>query len=210
MTSPFTRRARARRGDGEHLRQEILDATEKLLRDGDESAVSIRAIASVVGVSAPSIYLHFADKEALIRQVCQRQFEKLDAAVDALMGDEADPVEQLRRRGRAYVGFGVAYPEHYRIMLMGKDYLHRAEVAPAAMVGMRSFQALADNVQACMDAGAFAPGDPLRVATLLWTAVHGMTSLRITVPAFPTFVDADGLLDELLDVMARGLAPPAI
>ncbi|MGH9180150.1 MAG: TetR/AcrR family transcriptional regulator [Acidimicrobiales bacterium] len=167
----------------------------------------IRAIAEAVGVSAPSIYLHFADKDELIREVCQVQFRKLDAAVDSMMGDAVDPVEQLRRRGQAYVGFGVAHPEHYRIMLMGKDHLDEDEVAAGRMAGMGSFLALIANVQACMDTGAFAPADPAMVATLLWTAVHGMTSLRITVPTFPTLADADGLLDRLLDILARGLAP---
>ncbi len=58
-----------------------------------------------------------------------------------------------------------------------------------------------------MDAGQFAPDDPLKVATVLWAAVHGMTSLRITVPGFPTFEEADGILDRVLGALARGLAP---
>lgn len=176
------------------------------MRTGDESAVSIRAIADAVGVTAPALYMHFADKDELIREVCRVQFRKLDAAVDELLGDVQEPVERLRRRGQAYVGFGVAHPEHYRIMLMGKDCFDEADLEAGRMPGMASFQALVDNVQACMDAGAFAADDPFLVATVLWAGVHGLTSLRITVPAFPTFGDADGLVDRLLDTMARGLA----
>ncbi len=204
MTVP---RRRARRGSGDLLRQDILDATEALLvRSGDESAVSIRAIADAVGVTAPAIYLHFADKDELIRQVCQVQFGKLDAAVEELLGDVQDPLEQLRRRGQAYVNFGVAHPEHYRIMLMGKDCFDEVDLEAGRMPGMASFRALVDNVQACMDAGTFTADDPFLVATVLWAGVHGLTSLRITVPAFPTFADADGLVDRLLGTMARGLA----
>ena len=40
--------------------------SELLIETADESAVSIRAIADAVGVTAPSIYRHFADKDTLI------------------------------------------------------------------------------------------------------------------------------------------------
>ena len=73
------RRRRAPRGFGEQLRDEILDAaTELLLETGHAKAVSIRSVAQRVGVTPPSIYLHFTDKDALLDAVCARYFEKLD------------------------------------------------------------------------------------------------------------------------------------
>ena len=76
-------RARARRGDGERLRAEILAATERLLiQTGDQEAVSIRAIADAVGVTPPSIYLHFADKTELLFAVCEKHFEVLDRQLE--------------------------------------------------------------------------------------------------------------------------------
>ncbi len=51
-----------------------------LTETGSEDAVSIRAVAQRVGVSAPSIYLHFADKRALIDAVCEEVFEALPLA----------------------------------------------------------------------------------------------------------------------------------
>ncbi|MGH9279782.1 MAG: TetR/AcrR family transcriptional regulator, partial [Acidimicrobiales bacterium] len=165
---------------------------------------SIRAIADAVGVSPPSIYLHFADKDALIHAVCELQFRRLDAIVAETQGDADDPVERLCRRGQAYVRFGVEHPEHYRLMLMGKSHFDGSE---SSLPGAGSFMALVDNVQACMDAGAFAPDDPVAVATVLWAAVHGVTSLRIAVPGFPAFREADAVLDRMLGALARGLAP---
>ena len=73
-------RPRSRRGEGDALRDEILDAAERLIvRAGDADAVSIRAIADAVGVSPPAIYLHFPDKDALVSAVCERRFEEFDA-----------------------------------------------------------------------------------------------------------------------------------
>ena len=112
-------RPRARRGDGLRLRDEILEATERLmLASGDADAVSLRAVANAVGVTPPSIYLHFADKVDLIFAVCERNFARLDEAMEAAAAGASDPVDEVLRRGRAYVRFGLAHPEQYRILFM--------------------------------------------------------------------------------------------
>ena len=75
-------RRRASRGSGEQLRAEIVTATKDLLAAGaGVEEVSIRAVADAVGVTSPSIYLHFADKDALIEAVVADVFASLDAAM---------------------------------------------------------------------------------------------------------------------------------
>jgi len=168
--------------------------------------VSVRAIAEAVGVTPPSIYLHFEDKDALIYAVCEMEFAKLDAVLEEAVAGVDDPVEALRRRGRAYIQFGVDHPEHYRILLMGKEDFTKEDFETGRIPGIASFLALVADVQACMDAGAFAPRDPMLVACGLWSAVHGITSLRITMPGFPVVHTAEELTDHVLKVLALGLA----
>src|SRR5262249_57078023 len=106
--TPTATRTRARRGEGELLRAEILDAAERLLVEtGNEDSVSIRAISEAVGVTPPSIYLHFPDKEALLFAVCDRQFAIFQAALNAAARSSDDPGEALERRGEAARRFGV-------------------------------------------------------------------------------------------------------
>jgi AcrR family transcriptional regulator len=50
-----------------------------LVESGDVGSLSIRAIADRVGVTPPSIYLHFADKTELVFAVCEEHFRRLDA-----------------------------------------------------------------------------------------------------------------------------------
>lgn len=201
-----TRRPRSARGEGELLREEILVATEQLLLStGDIDAVSVRAIAEAVGVSPPSLYLHFADKDALILAVCQRQFDRLDIETTAAIAGVDDPLVRLRRRGRAYVDFGIAHPEHYRILIMGKRELTLEEFQNGTLPGARSLAAVVINVQECIDGGLLAPTNPMLVACGLWVIVHGLTSLAITVPGFPMFFDFDTLFDHTCDTAFRGL-----
>jgi len=199
-------RPRARRGDGAKLRELILDAGERLLvQCGDADAVSIRAIAEAVGVTPPSIYLHFADKDELIRAVSERSFAAFDQVVELAGAGVDDPIESLRHRSRAYVQFGLDNPEQYRIIFMGKG-----NVAPPADVastpGRVAFQHLVDAVERAVAAGTLRDDvDPLLTATGLWAAMHGVTSLLISLPDFP-WPDTDVLVGHVCESHLYGIA----
>jgi AcrR family transcriptional regulator len=198
------RRTRARRGEGERLRDEILDAAERLLIDtGNRDDVSIRAVAEAVGVTPPSIYLHFADKTELLFAVCEKHFEVLDRHLEEAAHGTDDPLESLRVRGRAYVQFGIDHPEHYRILFMGKPEDTPEYFGDERLRQSASFGHLVEGVQRCIDAGLIT-GDPLLIALGLWSVVHGMTSLLISKPDFP-WPPVDQLVDHVLGVQMEGL-----
>lgn len=204
-----TRRARAPRGEGERLRDEILDATEALLvREGNQDAVSIRAIADAVGCTAPSIYRHFEDKTALMFAVCDRHFDQLQAETAARLGTDADPIAVLREIGHAYLEFGITRPEQYRIMFMTRSSVDTAGDYVSEVLGPGStFGLLSAAVGAAMDAGAIRRDDPFRVAVDLWTVAHGVTSMAVTGTQFFPYPDPREELDRLMDMTLRALAP---
>jgi AcrR family transcriptional regulator len=180
------------------LRDEILVAAERLLLEtGDESAVSIRAIADAVGVTPPSIYLHFADKTDLIFAVCERQYARLDAYTDEMLGDETHPGRRLNIRGRAYVHFGLENPEQYRILFMGRPDSAPEQFVDERVAGLAAFDHLVAEVRNCVAAGLF-EGDAFVIACGLWAKVHGLTSLLISKPEFPW-----PPLEVLLDGLSR-------
>jgi AcrR family transcriptional regulator len=198
-------RTRARRGDGELLRDEIVEAAALLLgQTGDEDAVSIRAVAEAVGVTPPSIYLHFADKTALMYAVCEAHFTALDRQIEKAAARASDPLDELRRRGEAYIRFGLDNPEHYRILFMSRPRPPgwNEERLPTAA----AFQHLVEAVQRAIDAGAVPAQDPVVVAVGLWATVHGLTSLLIAKPEFP-WPPVKRLVEHLVETSVRGLAP---
>jgi AcrR family transcriptional regulator len=216
LTTPTTSRPpsprrRARRGEGERLRADILEAATRLLFGaGDESAVSIRAVADAVGVTPPSIYLHFSDKNELIMEVCREQFRKLDEHLRAATAGVEDPIEAMHACGRAYVDFGLSNAEGYRVLFMGRwDHGHKGELAEPGEIELSAFVHLVQNVERGMRQGRIAPADPKLVALGLWATAHGITSLLISHPGFPWPPDASAMVDCVLaqgleGVMARG------
>ena len=185
MTTATPPRRRARRGDGERLRDEILVAARGLLAETqDADAVSVRSVAERVGVSTPSIYLHFADKAALLDAVCEAVFADLDQVMEAAAAESSDPFDGLRLRGVSYVRFALANPEQYRLAMMrmpahGEPHPFSAE----DIVGGPTYHHLTEAVRRCIDVGVFAPGtDAGVVATTLWASAHGAVSLCLAKP----------------------------
>jgi AcrR family transcriptional regulator len=199
-------RVRARRGEGEKLRDEILTAVSELLDEtNDEAAVSIRAIADRVGVTPPSIYRHFADKDEMLSAVCAVVFTQLTDGIAQAVAAARSPLDALAGAGRCYVEFGLAHPEHYRLVFMRPpfkdDDIDHADLRPMlesgeipeshplfsgdALAGSQAFKALYDLVEQVV---AGIPKrrrpDVFTVTTAMWTAMHGVTSLRISKPDF--------------------------
>jgi AcrR family transcriptional regulator len=207
-----TTRTRSRRGQGERLRSEILAATGRLLAErGDENAVSLRMIADAVGVTPPSIYLHFPDKDTLIEAVCEERFKAFDEALETAAAQADGPLDELRARGRAYVRFGLDNPEQYRVLFMTK---HDRAMSlddlvtggPDADAGARAFAHLVAAVTRAGAAGAIVSVSPVLTAIHLWSGFHGLVSLLISEPGFP-WPPVDDLVTAVLDEQERGLVP---
>lgn len=195
------KRRRAPRGSGEQLREEILDATtDLLLETGNAKAVSIRSVAQRVGVTPPSIYLHFADKDALLDAVCVRYFEKLDEQMQSLAAGAPSAIEVLRAQGLAYVRFAVKTPELYRIATMGEG---RPGSDVDMMLNTSAFVHLRSSVETLMAEGVFPLGDPVALALQLWTAAHGVAAMLISRPYLP-WGDIEEFADRALRAVVVG------
>ncbi|WP_157252610.1 TetR/AcrR family transcriptional regulator [Nonomuraea typhae] len=195
MTS--TTRTRARRGEGALLREEILRAAEDLLAEhGSEDALTIRAVAARAGISTPSVYLHFADKEALLETVCLRVWDELGRLFRENAG--GDPFVALGRCGRAYARFALTHPVQYRVLLM------RSTPEGPAQAATECFRHMVAVVERCVESGILR-GDPERLALTLWSAVHGCVALVLAQPGFP-WPDVDELVNQAVIVAGFGSA----
>lgn len=198
------KRKRASRGSGEQLREDIIVATKKLLAEAANSQdVSIRAVADAVGVTSPSIYLHFADKNDLLGAVVADTFRELDEQMLADAATTSSPLERLRAFGLAYIRFAVTHPEHYRLATM--DPCPQPNVEVDDVLRSAAFEHFNATVVECIEAGLFVADDPLPITFDLWTAAHGVASLVIAKPYLP-WGNLDAFADRVLCAAAAGHA----
>jgi AcrR family transcriptional regulator len=190
------RRERNARGQGARLTEDIVTGALALIeRSGSDEAVTLRAVAREIGISAPSIYAHFADREAIVMAVVLRVFGELAEAIEqgtALAGQ--DPVARLVAGCGAYVSFGLAHPARYGVLFSAHSRPPEEYCAPVPLgpdgrpvmeFGAEAFALLVRGIEDCVTAGSSASTDVVGDATAVWVALHGAVTLRTTLPGFP-------------------------
>jgi AcrR family transcriptional regulator len=163
------RRASYHHGD---LRRALVDAALRMLAAGGPE-LTMRKLASSVGVDHTAVYRHFADKRALLAAVAEEGYRALAAAMGraaARAGDEA--VEVLGACCGAYVAFGLAHPAHFAVMagprINEDERFPELEAAIAATLAH-----LTTAIAAGQATGELRTGKPLDLALGLWSLTHG-------------------------------------
>ena len=194
------RRAREK----EQLRHQILSAARELFVNKGYENVSMRKIADKIEYSPTTIYLYFKDKADLLDSVCKETLLNLLNTLELLKRDKSDPVEVLRKSGKAYVEFGLKYPQDYKLTFVVRPQFQKGLGLQEGSVGERVFDYLRAMVSECIRQERFRQVDVEITGQALWSAVHGVTLLLIDFPDFP-WTDKDKLIDTVIQTMIEGL-----
>ena len=195
----------------EETRRLIIEAARTMFtREGYEST-TMRGIADRIGYTATAIYHHFADKHALMLELCAMDFRALGAALTAI-GGITDPVERIRQMGRNYVRFAVEHPEQFRFIFL----VDRPAPSPADLAmdpGQHGYEFLKQAVKEAIAARRFRPEykDADLVAQILWAGVHGVATLHVNgriIEHKVSLRDPEQAALALCDAMMRGLLRP--
>lgn len=197
-------RPRNARGEGEKLRGSLMDAARELLLElGDQDKLTVRAVTARAGVSPNALYLHFADREALLSAVMLTSYNELRSFLRAAAATQTQPLEQLRALGRAYCEFAERHPGIYRVLFMTKIRAGMPVPVPGGPVGLDegadTFHDLSALVALCV-----APGvNAFERAAYLWAGMHGYIALRLVLDEFP-WPSPGGYIDRLIAVHVAG------
>jgi AcrR family transcriptional regulator len=100
----------------DRTRAQLVEVAAHLLATEGPDAVTTRSVALAAGVQAPTIYRLFGDKNGLLDAVVEYGFATYLAGKHPADPD-ADPVEGLRAGWDLHIGFGLANPALFRLML---------------------------------------------------------------------------------------------
>ncbi len=159
-------------------RRALIDAAVEVIARGGVEAATTREIYLRAGVTAPTLYHHFGDKQGLLDAVVTDAFERYLARKRALR-PTGDPATDIRRGWDAHVEFARANPALYRLMWPAG----RTALPPAAAESARD---LRDGFARLESQGALAPGiTPRHAARVLGAALSGVTSAITRDPEDP-------------------------
>lgn len=166
----------------QEMRTAILDAARELFVERGLEAVTMREIARRIGYSATAIYLHFRDKESLIRELCDADFLTLARELQAIE-KIANPIERLHLLGLGYVKFAMSYPNHYRLMFMTPQLPcdPNSSNIETGNPEQDAYAHLLHMVTEAHVAGLFRNDldNPQVIAQTLWAGLHGVCALEI-------------------------------
>lgn len=198
------RSARKPKGEGHVRRGEILAAAERIFVEYGYEGATIRKIADAVGVSSTALYMHFRDKSEILTCICEAAFADLTARADAISALDVTAEERVRRHLEAYLEFGFAQPNTYRLV-----YLTRPQEADqgatdaARRLGASVFDRFRRAVTELAEARELTV-DAETAAQTLWAGVHGVVALMLTKPYFP-WAPREILCRTMLDALFAGL-----
>lgn len=194
------------------LKDDIVRVAIELGTELGEDGLTMRGIASRLGVSATALYQHFDGKSSILRAIRFHGLQKMNASVAAAF-DESDPVEGIRECISRYIEFGRTNSWLYRVLFEGDevDYSTLGDEERAAISYSQ------DQTRKCFAAakaaGKLRPDVDVDTAPyLLWASAHGLTALMISGrisekhPGFPVR-DESEFVRNFVDLAVRGFMP---
>jgi AcrR family transcriptional regulator len=191
------------------LREAIIQTSLELGSQLGEEGLTMRGIASRLGVSATALYQHFESKTSILREIRVYGIDLLYDALCPALEQQGDSVEKLRDVTRRYINFARENKWLYSV-LMEHDQLEWSELAPEEIARtLRPLRAVHQVMAEGKETGAWREGVNIELGAFqLWASVHGLCSLlnngrfNEKHPAFP-IPDEKSLIDVFVDGCIR-------
>jgi len=163
-----TRRARERASTHDR----IVGAALRVLESEGAAALTMRRIAADVEYTAPVVYQHFANKDALVLHLVAHGYGLMLAELSRA-AEEPDIDRRMLRVASEYVRFAGEHPHLYEAMngtVVDPDQRRRA-AEPA-------IELLQELLAAWSDAHGVDLADRTEACEIVWGTLYGMASLR--------------------------------
>ena len=213
-----------------NLQEAIKETAWNQIAEFGAPALSLRAIARALNITAPAIYNYFPDRDALVTALiidAYISFGDSQLAVrDAIPADQ--PVERLKAVGENYRQWAKEYPQRYQLIFGTPLPNYQApliEVLPSAARSLSALVSVIDDLRIANKLQAknypkiqrgyesqfevwkgFAGNYDilsLSVSMIVWSRVHGLVSLEISNNMPPFGVDGSSLYHYEIDSIVR-------
>ncbi len=193
-------------------RQQIIDATIRVMAARGWNETSIDEITREAGVSRGLVAYHFRDKAQLLSGVLASCRETFAATVADAVAASRDPVEQLRSATRRAVLMARDDPASYEVFL---HFSASARSAPDLAGQVRELyrgfrRAIADGIRRGQESGHFRPIDPDLAAARHIGSIIGLAFQWLLDPeSFDLEAAARDAEDSIVAALAIRPAPAA-
>lgn len=183
----------------ELIREAILESAQAIAASEGWQAVTMRRVAEDIHYTAPVVYEHFTNKEALLMTLSLGGYEQLHASFQKIVTKNEEPTYQLHELGKAYWQFAIGKPRLYELMTgrgsVGLEHTEECEKVAKQCLGITE-QTISRILRA----------DTLRSevhtkAVSLWALLHGLLSLvdSSQIPVSEAYRSLDAALVNIVE-----------
>jgi AcrR family transcriptional regulator len=165
------------------LKTALLKAAKRLIADQGIEALSLRSIATEVGVSHMAPYAHFKNKSELLKSIAADGFKKLSHNLQSIHMEPDQSDNLVLDYGVAYIEFAISNPQLYKLMLGQSNPEQSKEIKPNSASDKILYDASRKTYLLLRDCFKINEIDEKIIniqAQGAWAFVHGIASLLIT------------------------------
>lgn len=160
------------------LRAVILDHARTLFLDDGAKGLSMRKLATVVGVTPGAIYWHFKNKEELVSEIFLEGVNTFSRYLSRSLTGK-DPLDRLMMCSEGFLAFGLEQPSHYDVFFLNRPpEIDGLVVEQLTALRRGNFQLLVDRIRECREAGLLRQDIEVeQTATLMLSACQGLITM---------------------------------
>jgi AcrR family transcriptional regulator len=156
----------------------LLKVARNLIDEEGISAISMRTVGKLAGLSRTALYRHFKNKESLLASIAVENFTKLGEVINKLERDTVNPRQRIFEFLNIYFHYGVNNSAHYQLMFNTKwDDTKYPDIRQAAN-GL--FIKGAFFVSEAMPFKSSNPKILIEKTALLYAFIHGLVELHLS------------------------------
>jgi AcrR family transcriptional regulator len=182
----------------EQVRAEVRAHAWDQIAEAGASALSLKAIAKRMGMTAPALYRYFDGRDELLTELILTAYRELAEAAEGASAAGVTPQDRLRRLALTLRRWALSNPQRY-LLLYGTPVPGYSAPPEATVLATRILApVLAPFVAAeAGDPGGDQPvGVALRRSVTFWTRLHGVLSLELAGHFAGMGVDTEELYDQ--------------
>ena len=163
--------------DVSDFRGRLCEAAERLFAEKGPDAVTMRQLATALGVSPMTPYRYFRDKDDILAAVRANGFSRFAEALETARASAPNARAKGMAVGEAYLAFAFDHPHTYKLMF-DLDQPHEADYPELVAAGLRAKATMSGYVTDQVAAGEL-HGDPEKIGLMFWAATHGAVVLEL-------------------------------
>jgi len=216
------------------LQAAIKEAAWEQIAEKGASALSLRAIARSLNITAPAIYNYYPRRDDLVTALIVEAFDSLsDALIEAAQNCAlSDFAERIVQAGYTYRHWALTYPQRYNLIFGTPIPGYNAPMEITQPAAARGLSVLITIIDQAHQAGklnftSFEVPEPLldqiatwktivnsqahpeahALALILWTRVHGVVSIELYHQFPPPISDASALFEMEIATLRKLFQP---